>query len=85
MLANSTQIKLSFPEWLKLRRDIAKLTQADIAKELKITKQTVSSWEKGNSKPALNPWQTEKLCSVLEISFEELVKGYNEEAKVSIG
>jgi transcriptional regulator with XRE-family HTH domain len=84
MSTNSTQIKLSFPEWLKLRRDIAKLTQGDIAKALGVTKQTISSWEKGNSKPSLNPSQTKQLCVILGITFDELVKGFNEETEIRI-
>jgi len=84
MSVNSTQIQLSFPAWLKLRRDIAKLTQEDVAKALNLTKQTVSNWEKGNTKPALNPYQTQKLCLVLGVSFDDLVKGFKEEAKISI-
>ncbi len=85
MVANSTKIKLSFPEWFKLRRDIAKVTQKDIAKAVNISKQAVSNWEKGNTKPALNPDQTQKLCLILKVSFEELVKGFNGEVEINIG
>ena len=84
MSTASTQIKLSFSEWLKLRRGIAKLTQTDVANALGVRKQSVSSWEKGKSKPALNPSQTEKLCLILGITFDELVKGFNEEAEIII-
>ena len=84
MSTNSTQIKLSFPEWFKLRRDIAKLTQADIAKAVNVSKQAVSNWEQGNTKPSLNPAQTQKLCLILGINFDELVKGFNEETEINI-
>ncbi len=84
MSAQSKQVKLSFPQWLKLRRDIANLTQSDIAKALNISNQAVSSWEKGIAKPALNPDQTQKLCLILNITFDELVKGFNGEAEISI-
>ncbi len=84
MSTDSTKIKLSFPEWFKLRRDIAKVTQEDIAKAVNISKQAVSNWEKGNTKPALNPDQTQKLCLILGVDFEELVKAFNGEAKINI-
>ena len=84
MSTDPIKIKLSFPEWFKLRRDIAKITQADIAKAVNVSKQAVSSWETGNAKPALNPNQTKKLCLILGINFEELVKGFNGEAEISI-
>lgn len=84
MSVNSTEIRLSFPEWLKLRRDIAKLTQKEVAEAINVSKQAVSNWEKGNAKPALNPYQTQKLCVILGVTFDDLVKGFNEEAKVKI-
>ncbi len=84
MPTNLTPIKLSFPEWLRLRREIAKLNQLEVAKAVGVTKQTISSWEKGISKPALNPYQTEQLCLILQITFEELVKGFNGEVEISI-
>lgn len=84
MSTQSKQVKLSFSQWLKLRRDIADIKQADIAKALNISNQAVSSWEKGISKPALNPFQTQQLCLILNISFEELVKGFNGEVEITI-
>ena len=84
MSTDSTKIKLSFPEWFKLRRDIAKITQADIAKALNVSKQAISNWEKGNTNPSLNPDQTQKLCLILNVTFDELVKGFNGEAEINI-
>lgn len=81
---DSTKIKLSFPEWFKLRRDIAKITQADIAKAVNISKQAVSNWETGIAKPALNPLQTQQLCLVLNVTFDELVKGFIGEVEINI-
>ena len=84
MSMDSTKIKLSFPEWFKLRRDIAKVTQADIAKAVNISKQAVSNWEKGIAKPALNPLQTQQLCLILNVNFDELVKGFIGEVEINI-
>ena len=76
-------MKLSFAQWFKLRRDIVGVSQAQIAKELKMTPQAVSNWEKGVSTPSLNPEQTLKLCLVLDVTLEELVKGFKEEITIS--
>ncbi len=84
MPEQSTQVKLSFPEWLKLRRDIAKLKQADIARALDVSGQAVSSWEKGTAKPTLTPYQTKQLCLVLDVTFDELVRGFCGEVEISI-
>lgn len=78
------QNKLSFPQWLKLRRDLARLRQIDIAKAVGVTVQAVSTWEKGTSKPSLNPEQTQQLCLILNVTFDELVKGFNGEAEINI-
>ncbi|WP_036487195.1 helix-turn-helix transcriptional regulator [Myxosarcina sp. GI1] len=75
-------MKLSFAQWFKLRRDLADVTQAQVAKVLNVRPQTVSNWEKGVSKPSLNPEQTLKLCSILKISLEDLVKGFRGEVSI---
>lgn len=78
------QKKLLFPEWLRLRREIANLNQSDIAKALGVTTQAVSTWEKGKAQPSLTPYQTQQLCLILGITFDELVKGFNEETEIYI-
>lgn len=78
-LIMSSVMKLSFAQWFKLRRNVADVTQAQIAKALNVRPQTVSNWEKGVSIPSLNPEQTLKLCSILKISLEDLVKGFRGE------
>lgn len=84
MPTQSKQVKLSFSQWLKLRRDIAELKQADIAKALNVSNQAVSSWEKDIAKPALNPLQTQQLCLVLNVTFDELVKAFKGEVEIKI-
>lgn len=85
MSKQTTQFNLSFPQWFKLRREIAGLKQADIARALNISGQAVSSWEKGTAKPALNPHQTKQLCLILNVTLDELVKGFNGEVEISLG
>lgn len=76
-------MKLSFARWLKLQRDIAGVTQAQIAAALDVRPQTVSNWEKGISIPSLNPEQTRQLCQVLQVDLEVLAKGFRGEVTVS--
>ena len=75
-------MKLTFSQWLKVRRDIAKISQTDIAKRLGIRPQTVSNWENGISKPSLNPEQTQQLCEILKVHLDELVKAFKEEVEI---
>ena len=72
-------MRLSFSQWFKLRRDIVGLTQTEIAKKIGVRPQTVSNWEKGVSIPSLNPEQTLILCSLLEVSLQDLVQGFKGE------
>ena len=67
---------ISFAKWFKLRRILVDATQSEIAKELGVRSQTISNWENGISTPSLNPEQTLKLCSILRVSLEDLVKGF---------
>lgn len=75
----SLTMKLLFAQWFRLRRELAGVTQAQVAKTLSVRPQTVSNWEKGVSIPSLNPEQTLQLCSILNISLEELVRGFRGE------
>ncbi len=74
----STLIKLpmevTFGQWLKLNRENAGKSQAELAKELNISRSAVGNWETGLSVPSLPPGKISKLCSILGVSFEELVK-----------
>jgi DNA-binding XRE family transcriptional regulator len=78
----SLPMKLTFAQWLKLRRDMMELTQAAIASELGIRPQTVSHWEKGTTIPNLNPEQTLRLCRLLKVTLEELVRGFRGEVGI---
>lgn len=52
----------------------AKLTQKQVADALKLTNQSISSWERGKNKPSLNPLQTATLCKLYKISLNELTE-----------
>lgn len=76
-------MQLNFAQWLKLRRVLVELTQAQIATELGIRPQTVSNWEKGLAVPSLNPEQTLKLCRLLKVTLEDLVRGFRGEFSIN--
>lgn len=82
-MAEPKTLKLMFPDWLKVRRSMANVTQKKIAETLGVTRQTVSNWEIGTTLPTLNPEQTKNLCSVLNVSFDELAEAFSEGIKVS--
>ena len=66
-------MEITFGTWLALKRkQQSKLTQQDLADLLDVKKQTVSTWERDISAPALNPDQTAKLCLALDVSIFEL-------------
>ena len=69
-------VKITFGQWLKLRRQIVHVSQGDIAKSLNITRQSVSSWEQDKTPPSLNPRQTKELCDLLKVDLDKLVKGF---------
>lgn len=46
------------------------LTQAEVAKELNVTKKTVGSWENGKTKPKLD--KIEPICTLYGRSYDEI-------------
>lgn len=46
------------------------LTQADVARELHVTKKTVGSWENGKTKPKID--LIEPICTLYERSYDEI-------------
>ncbi len=44
----------SFPEWLKMCRNVAGLSQEKLAKLLRVDEGTVNGWEQGRHRPAKN-------------------------------
>lgn len=46
------------------------LTQAEVAKELNVTKKTVGSWENGKTKPKLD--KIEPICTLYDCNYDEI-------------
>lgn len=57
---------------LKLRKEKG-LSQEEVAEELNVTRQTVSKWETGESKPDFD--KIIPLCDLFSITTEELLRG----------
>ena len=63
----------SFDKNLKRLRIRNHLKQEDLAKQLNVTRQTVSGWETGRRQPDLD--MLKKLAEVLDIDMQELIYG----------
>lgn len=57
---------------LKKLREAAEVTQEQIARHLEVSLSTVKRWDRGQIEPALTRQGWEKLCSLLNVRFEEL-------------
>lgn len=75
-------MQLTFPQWFKLVRQRAGVSQRAIADALGVSVQTVGNWEGERSVPTLNPEQMEKLCALLGVSLETLARGYRGEVQI---
>ena len=64
---------MNFKDNLKRIREDRNLTQDDIAREIGISRQSVSKWENGVAEPDLETLS--KLCFILNCSLEDLVNG----------
>lgn len=58
---------------IKDARIARNMTQMNLAEEMDVSFQAVSSWERGNSMPDIS--KLEQLCEVLQISIDELLEG----------
>lgn len=63
---------MQFSNQIKARRKQLGLTQAEVANQLYITRQTISNWEQGKSYPDLNT--IVKLSDLYQISIDSLLK-----------
>lgn len=63
---------------LKLRKEKG-LSQEEMAEKLKVTRQTVSKWETGESKPDFD--KIIPLCDLFSITTEELLRGKKKDQK----
>lgn len=60
---------------LKRARCAAKLTQGDVAEEMGVTRQTVSSWERGTTSPSIE--NLAALCVIYGVSADLILYGEN--------
>lgn len=67
----------TFGRNLKAVRKSSKISQKDFAERLQTTQQRVSEWECDKVEPSL--FNIIKILKVLEISFEELTEGIEEQ------
>lgn len=70
---NSEQKEITFSESLRLERQRNRMTQTDLANIMSVTRQTVSSWEKGTRLPDVPTMET--LAEVLHTSVYRLLGG----------
>ena len=63
----------SFDKNLKRLRIRNHLKQEDLAKQLNVTRQTVSGWETGRRQPDLD--MLKKLAEALDVDMQELIYG----------
>lgn len=66
---------------IKKARTEKNMTQMDLADAMGVSYQAVSNWERGNSMPDIS--KLPELCTILGISFEELVGGESKAAKAA--
>jgi transcriptional regulator with XRE-family HTH domain len=68
---------------LFLAREQAKLTQAEVAQELDVSRQMVSRWESGASSPTLE--QFADLCALYGVTCYFILRGTAESAAAIFG
>ena len=73
---------MNFKENLTQFRKQAGMSQEDLADKLQLTRQTISKWENGLSEPDLATLQ--QLCTLLQVSPDELLLGKKKEAPVPV-
>lgn len=66
---------ISFGTNLKTLREKARLSQEDIAKKLRISRQSISKWEQDVSYPSI--LYLAPLTRILDCTLEELLKDLN--------
>ena len=87
MLATQTtatnDLKITFGEWLTLRRKKAGLSQGKLGEAIDRTRQNISDWERGKNKPELAFRQYRILKEQLGCTYEELDKALEDEFELS--
>lgn len=68
-------MELTLGERLRIARDRAGLTQAQLGEALGVRTQTVGNWERNATEPTLPLSKVRVLCDRLEMSFDDLTGG----------
>lgn len=76
-------MEIIFAQQLVELRQIAGLSQEDLAGKLFVTRQAISKWERGEVAPDLN--KIERIAEVLGVSTEILLFGKEQLAEVQVG
>lgn len=66
-------VKMNFSDNLKIIRQQKKMTQTDIATQLHVSRQTISSWENGRSYPDIG--MLVQISMAYDFSVDQLLKG----------
>lgn len=59
------------PYSLKNARQLAELTQEEVAKKLNISTATLSNWESGKTSPKIKQYKA--LCSLYNLALDEIL------------
>ncbi len=62
---------MKFSEHIKSQREELKLSQSEVAKQLSVTRQTISNWENGKSYPSIE--MLIKVSEVYQVSIDSLL------------
>ena len=75
-------MRITFGQWLKLRRGIAGLSQQAMADAIGVTRQTVSNWERDRADVDPSFAAAQKMAAVFGVSLEVVAKGVRGEIEV---
>jgi transcriptional regulator with XRE-family HTH domain len=79
----SVRRRTDFGERLHAAREVLGLSQAQVAEKLGITQPSYALWERDSV--ALRPEQLASLASILQVSMDELIIGYEPQKRSSSG
>ena len=78
--ANNNKTDASFKDYFKLERQRQGMTQSDLAKNLRVSRQTVSHWENGIRIPDVS--MLEAIADVLHTPVYRLLGGEEDEQEI---
>lgn len=66
---------MKYARWLRQKRKEKKMTQAEVAKALGVSRETISSWERQRCRPTLE--FTEQIFQLYECSDEDILSFFS--------